>query len=426
MDGTIVNTKENKDRQKLYLLIDSDLHTYFFENELRHMMEKYDVTVLSANEITGNISIDCLDIKRVDNNFRSLSERIRTIFHMVTDVTLYKEIFNILSGSGDKLNQIKDSLNFYKQSEKYYAGLKRDSLIKENGEGIIYCYWYNFTPLAIINRKEYSKYNIITRTHGYELYDIRNEFGRQPFKMLMDEKLKKVVFACEYAKEYYLNRYGIKDSDKYPVCALGTLDNNVIKRDYSSIKRPKDNYLIVSCSDLVPLKRVDLIVKGLSKIDDINIKWVHFGSGREEGKIKGLISELIENKDNITVELKGRVKNDVLHQFYNENSVDLFITTTYTEGGNPVSIMEAMSHGIPIVATNVCNIPRMINKNGYLISENPSATELASAIKEILTLDEGEYVRLCEHSRILWEENYNSDLNSEKFIEDVLYKLCQK
>lgn len=424
-----MSQQKNSKKNKLYFLIDSDLHTYFFENELKHMLKKYDVTVLSANEITGNINIDGLDIKRVDNNFRSFSERIKAILRIITDVTLYKETLDILKGKECKIARIKDSFRFYVQSEKYFAGLKRDNLIDENGEGIIYCYWYNFTPLAIINHKEFRNYHVLTRTHGYELYDIRNEFERQPFKMIMDKSLEKVVFACEYAKDYYLNRYDLEDSEKYPVCPLGTLDNNVIKRSISFISADElrnnnsKEYIVVSCSDLVPLKRVDLIVQGLSKVEGINVRWVHFGSGIEEKKVKKLVKELIDSKNNINVEFKGRVKNKVLHDFYNANQVGLFITTTYSEGGNPVSIMEAMSYGIPIVATKVCNIPKMIDENGIILSENPNGDEIATAIKSVLLATEEENAKMRLRSRKIWEEKYNSDVNSERFIENVLMRL---
>lgn len=365
---------------------------------------------------------------------------------MITDVTLYKEIFSILKTGENTIGRIKDSLDFYKQSEKYYAGLKREKLIQENGEGIIYCYWYNFTPLAIVNHKEYRKYHIITRTHGYELYDIRNNFGRQPFKMIMDKRLERVVFACEYAKEYYLKRYNLSDSEKYPVCALGTLDNSVIngkpagnETEINIIDGPDSGsgsdlynsenstsgkqYTVVSCSDVVPLKRVDLIAKGLSEINDINVRWIHFGQGKDFEKVKALIKDLLGDKGNISVELKGRVKNEVLHQFYNDNHVDLFITTTYSEGGNPVSIMEAMSHSIPIVATSVCNIPKMIDGNGVVISENPSGEEIAAKVKKILLMDSDENNEMRKKSRMLWEEKYNSDNNSDSFIKDVLMQL---
>lgn len=423
-----MNREETNKKNKLYFLIDSDLHTYFFENELKHMLKRYDVTVLSANEITGNINIEGLDIKRVDNNFRTISERIKAVLYMVTDVTLYKETLDILKSKGQKIARIKDSLAFYIQSEKYYAGLKRDDLIDKNGKGIIYCYWYNFTPLAIVNHKRFKNYRTFTRTHGYELYDIRNEFRRQPFKMLMDKHLEKVVFACEYAKDYYLDRYNLKDSEKYPVCPLGTLDNRLVRQEeYISIDKldgsKTPEYTIVSCSDMVPLKRVDLVVKGLANIDDINVRWVHFGSGVEEEKIKHLVKKLLDGKDNIKVEFRGRVKNKVLHDFYNETPVGLFITTTFSEGGNPVSIMEAMSYGIPIIATNICNIPKMIDNNGVILSENPNGDEIAAAIKSVLlaTAKEKEQMRL--RSRKIWEEKYNSDVNSERFIENVLMTL---
>lgn len=68
--------------------------------------------------------------------------------------------------------------------------------------------------------------------------------------------------------------------------------------------------------------------------------------------------------------------------FYEDNFVSCFITTTSTEG-NPVSIQEVLSFGIPIIGTDVSDIPLMIHGNGVLMSSNPKAEEVTEAIKKI-------------------------------------------
>ena len=59
----------------------------------------------------------------------------------------------------------------------------------------------------------------------------------------------------------------------------------------------------------------------------------------------------------------------------------MFINVSSTEG-IPVSIMEAMSFGIPVIATAVGGTPEIVNnENGYLLSKDPSAKELAEVIQ---------------------------------------------
>ncbi len=52
---------------------------------------------------------------------------------------------------------------------------------------------------------------------------------------------------------------------------------------------------------------------------------------------------------------------DDLMLFFKENSVDLFINASITEG-TPVSIMEAISCGIPIIATDVGGNPEIVSE----------------------------------------------------------------
>ena len=45
---------------------------------------------------------------------------------------------------------------------------------------------------------------------------------------------------------------------------------------------------IVSCSNVVPVKRLDLIIKTLMNLKDVDIEWTHFGDGILMSQIKEL------------------------------------------------------------------------------------------------------------------------------------------
>ena len=62
---------------------------------------------------------------------------------------------------------------------------------------------------------------------------------------------------------------------------------------------------------------------------------------------------------------------------------DFFLLPSLTEG-LPLSILEAMSHGLPIVATNVGGIPEVVidNRHGFLVPPK-QPLELANAIEKI-------------------------------------------
>ena len=159
-----------------------------------------------------------------------------------------------------------------------------------------------------------------------------------------------------------------------------------------------------------------MIVDALSLIDDLAIKWFHFGDGE-------LLQELEENaevklgeKSNIRYSIEGFCEHEKVISFYENNFVDCFITTSSTEGC-PVSIQEAMSFGIPIIATAVGEIPNMINGNGELLKSTPTPKEISLALRNVLESDNALFMR--ERSRQLWEVKFDAHKNAKNFMQEI-------
>jgi glycosyltransferase involved in cell wall biosynthesis len=103
------------------------------------------------------------------------------------------------------------------------------------------------------------------------------------------------------------------------------------------------------------------------------------------------------------------------------NGADVFILPSYNEGV-PISILEAMSYGKPIIATNVGGIPEIVimNKNGLLIDPGkPDQIEKAidtllenpELVKELGENSEKMIQKNLPHSVIKeLEDNYKSTL----------------
>lgn len=98
------------------------------------------------------------------------------------------------------------------------------------------------------------------------------------------------------------------------------------------------------------------------KVEFDNKLTLHIGGNGEKGKLIDLISKN-NIADLITYEgwVSGDKKTDLL------NIADAFILPSYTEG-LPISILEAMSYGLPILSTPVGGIPEIVENgvNGYL------------------------------------------------------------
>ena len=63
-------------------------------------------------------------------------------------------------------------------------------------------------------------------------------------------------------------------------------------------------------------------------------------------------------------------------------TMDAYILPSYSEGF-PLGVLEAMSCGIPVIATNVGAIPDMIENKGGVLLPSPSAENIVEAIEKI-------------------------------------------
>ena len=97
--------------------------------------------------------------------------------------------------------------------------------------------------------------------------------------------------------------------------------------------------------------------------------------------------------------------------YYSKNDIFCFFNCSFSEG-LPVSIMEAMSFGIPCVATNVGGVSELVDdSNGKLLHPNPTISEIESEICHFLQLDEKKYEQKRLSSRKKWLLSFCSDTN---------------
>ena len=144
---------------------------------------------------------------------------------------------------------------------------------------------------------------------------------------------------------------------------------------------------------------------------------MHFGSGEEESKIKKMASETLG--ENVNAVFEGRVENRKVLEFYRNNAINLFINLSESEG-IPVSIMEAMSFGIPCIATNVGGTSEIVVNgiNGYLIDDEDDEY-IAGKVDSIATMNAEGYRQLRDAARNTWEQKFNAKKNYRVFIEEI-------
>ncbi len=321
-----------------------------------------------------------------------------------------------ITGSGEnRLLRLAHSLRIYASALSFCRFL--EGTIPEGDEVVIYSFWCDAKALgAVLYKQKHPGTKVISRLHGGDLYDERFPGGRQPFKTYIDGYADRLVFISETGMEYYDRRWGhgtCKVNDKYVLCRLAGE-----RREVSPSWHKTPVFFLVSCSYCAVLKRIPLLIEALSLIGDIKIRWVHFGAGEQYEEIKALAKSKLAGKDNITYELPGHVHNDTVLDYYGEHNIDAFITVSSTEG-LPVSIMEAMMYGIPVIATAVGGIPEMFDHKEFMLKPDPTPEEISEMIEKIYEMPEERMRKLREGIRHRWEEMFDLHKNTDRFLEVI-------
>jgi glycosyltransferase involved in cell wall biosynthesis len=120
---------------------------------------------------------------------------------------------------------------------------------------------------------------------------------------------------------------------------------------------------------------------------------------------------------NVTASLPGYPGLDEVMRFYRREPVDVFVNASSSEG-TPVAVMEALSCGIPILATAVGGNPELVAKgNGVLVDPGSSPQQLGDALSRLV--QDGEQTPMGHLSFELWRERYDASRNYEDFADSL-------
>lgn len=339
------------------------------------------------------------------------------IFSLKDYFVLHKEISILHKYKKYSFNTLEKAKYFLHYS-KQIAFFLNQYISKNKEIKLLYSYWFDFGAMASIIIKKYFNKNIkcVTRTHGGDSYEHEQKDNYQPYKKWMDKYIDRVFFASKALYDYYIRKFAGTHKNKYVLSKLGTENPYILKDTENSVSENKC-INIVSCAFIEQRKRINLIILALSKITDISIKWVHIGDGIDKNEIENMAKNLLENKENITYNFMGHLDNNSVKKYYYDNYFDCFLSTTESEGGNPVSMMEALSFGIPVIASNVGGVPELVNnETGILLDPDNCVEELINALHKFALMTNSEKETLRKSCRKYWEANYRAGTQYTQFV----------
>jgi len=321
-------------------------------------MDKFNsaTIVLGSNRIGGSE----IQIKR-------LSEKL---------VKDYKINVTIVFAGMPNINPFKKTVDFIGINKIYYLyhnkflnkkySLKLFDLIFKNYNSDLYYCIGTGIPLLIANKLNKEKFpNIII--------GIRNErfvYEKEHYSFISKYLPRRIKIICNsniIKRSLVENNLAIKENIN--------IINNGINLKSTSNKNIKNVYNVMFCGNLRKVKDPMFflnVVKAMTlEIPEIN--YIVVGDGPLKKKIQEYI---LTNNISDKIKLIGHVKNDLIPYY----SVDLLFNSSKSEGCSN-SILEALSNGIPVVASNTPGNKEILynKKFGYLFKKG----DLNSAIKGI-------------------------------------------
>lgn len=304
-------------------------------------------------------------------------------------------------------------------AERYLAPLAH--ALDVQAPTVFYSYWLVAparVALALRAQLRMQATPVVSRAHGYDLYEERSATGRLPQRQLLLDQLREVYPVSQNGEKYLETRYPKRRS-------------LVVERNLgvTAARKPGEvdqgSKLIYSCSSIIPLKRLDLLIAGIAAAQQagIDVRWCHVGSGPSDqvDGVQQLASEqLLPN----SYSFAGALSNQAVRELYSTTPGAGFVNVSSAEG-IPVSIMEALAQGLPVVATDVGGTREILESDPEhfpgLLPNDPSPEEVAQALTTLLRCDERSYTEYSTAAVRAWSGRWSAETNYSAFAKHLAH-----
>jgi len=274
--------------------------------------------------------------------------------------------------------------------------------LSSDNQTVVYSYWGDKLAFLIpFLKKKNPAVKSIARFHRTDLYE---EFksGYVPFRSLLLPALDHCVCIAENGEQYLMQRYPTLIR-RIHLFRLGVFNHGTNPSNTGK-------FHLVSCSFMVPVKRISLLIDAL-KLIDFPLTWTHIGIGALYDQLTNQAKQL---PDNVEVEFWGEKTNAEVLEYYKTVPIDLFINVSASEGV-PVSIMEALSFGIPVIATDAGGSGEIVDDSvGKLLPVAIDAKDISYCITDFYNNNDTQIYR--DNAKKRWQERCDAEKNYSEFV----------
>jgi len=277
---------------------------------------------------------------------------------------------------------------------------------------------HNVSTIGLFSRIK--KLPLVVTIHGQSVFHVsgeekiscREHLRNRVIKLIL-KKLSRnnlpIVCVSDYVKRYY--------SDVVNKGMI-TIHNGV---NASSEKRREPDYFTIAHVGDLSLKKgwnveFEAFKILLQRYENKKVRFISAGRAMDFNKKSIDDLKLRYNLDDDNLVYYG-VVNNVYRDVLAETDVLLLISASE---GLPMSIVEAQSMGIPVIATNVGGIPEIVldGVNGYLVPPNPEI--IAAKIESLF--DENQKNQMQKEARKVFQEGFTACAMDKAYEEVYLLK----
>ena len=344
----------------------------FFIQEISEWMRLgHEILIIPRSSSGKAINQDALPLQKAGIDGKLLSTEILTGFFKQAMLSPLK-LFNILCSLVDIKNPKATILNLLVLPKSIWAA----DLAQRRDIDHIHCCWASTTATMGM---------IIGRLTGIP-WSFTAHRGDLTRRNLLPEKMNKAEFARYISiKSLEMARNinpGLDDANSH-IIHLG------VKMEEARPDNREDDIPTILCpARLIAIKGHKYLLHALKELIDKQIycKLLIAGDGELMEPLTNLCQEL---RLSAWVEFLGQVPHDQILDWYRSKKIDLVVLPSLYLGnfeheGIPVSLMEPMSYGIPVVSTTTGGIPELVVQGtGFLVPPADSAA-LAEAMEGLI------------------------------------------
>jgi glycosyltransferase involved in cell wall biosynthesis len=262
--------------------------------------------------------------------------------------------------------------------------------------------------IALILKKIFKKRAVVSIL---AIYDFKKRKFLASITSRILNSLDKIIVESEKSKKEIIE-IGIP-KEKVVVFTEWVDTDRFKPRDKNECKRRlgwDNKFIVLFVGRAIPIKGAATLLEVAKKVD----KRIHFAFVSDAGPQVNLLKEAAQREENVI--FVGRVDYKDLHWYY--NAADVFIIPSQYEEDYARVVVEAISSGTPVIASNRGAIPSIVDPSVSIVLD-PNEKEIKEAV-EYLFYNRDELERLAKNCRPYALKKF-SDENA-KVILDCYYE----